>query len=77
MRMLEALSKHFPGVITDAEFVAKSFQALQTHGFEAQNTFRSRISASTPWKRSASVIGLASSTSPKPAAHWWRFERSF
>jgi len=39
MRMLEALSKHFPGVITDAEFVAKSFQALQVHGFGAQNTF--------------------------------------
>lgn len=39
MRMLEALSQHFPGVMTDADFVSRSFQALQAHGFEAQNTF--------------------------------------
>jgi hypothetical protein len=37
--MLEALSEHFPGVITDVEFASRSFQALQAHGFEAQNTF--------------------------------------
>ncbi len=39
MKMLGALSKHFPGIMSDKEFVARSLQALRAQGFEAHNTF--------------------------------------
>lgn len=39
MSFEETLSTHFPNAMTDTEFVTRSYNALQAHGFNAWNTF--------------------------------------